>query len=77
MSSFDIGRTLFTKDRLANMRHNIDPTSPNQRMGIAPTGRSLELTFICIFRLADGRLAERWPQFDFYSWMEQLRAGPE
>lgn len=40
---------------------------------IPPTGKRAELTFICIFQVANGRVSARWPQFDFYGWMEQLR----
>ena len=72
--SFD---EVFSKDDRVVVRGRTRGTHKGEFMGIAPTGRSLELTFICIFRLADGRLAERWPQFDFYNWMEQLRAAPE
>lgn len=72
--SFD---EVFSKDDKVVVRGRTRGTHKGEFMGVAPTGRSLELTFICIFRLADGRLAERWPQFDFYGWMEQLRAAPE
>ena len=68
---------VFSKDDKVVVRGSTRGTHKGEFMGIAPTGRSLELTFICIFRIADGRLAERWTQFDFYSWMEQLRAAPE
>jgi len=68
---------VFSKDDKVVVRGRTRGTHKGEFMGIAPTVRSLELTFICIVRIADGRLAERWPQFDFYSWMEQLRAVPE
>jgi len=72
--SFD---ELFSKDDKVVVRGRTRGTHEGEFMGIAPTGRSLELTFICIFRIANGRLAERWPQFDFHNWMEQLRAAQE
>ena len=68
---------VFSKDDKVVVRGRTRGTHEGEFMGIPPTGRSAELTFICIFRIADGRLAERWPQFDFYNWMEQLRAAPE
>ena len=68
---------VFSKDDKVVVRGSTRGTHKGVFMDIAPTGRSLELTFICIFRIDDGRLAERWPQFGFYSWMEQLRAAPE
>ena len=72
--SFD---EVFSKDDRVVVRGRTRGTHKGEFMGVAPTEKSLELTFICIFRLADGRLAERWPQFDFFSWMEELRAAPE
>ena len=68
---------LFSKGDRVVVRGSTRGTHKGEFMDIPPTGRSAELTFICIFRIADGRLAERWPQFDFYGWMEQLRAAPE
>jgi predicted ester cyclase len=45
--------------------------------GFEPTGEEISLTFICIFQVEDGKLTDRWPQFDYYGWLEQLRANAE
>ena len=52
-------------------------THKGEFAGFEPTGEEISLTFICIFRIEDGKLTERWPQFDYNSWLEQLRANAE
>jgi steroid delta-isomerase-like uncharacterized protein len=37
-----------------------------------PTGRRLEADFMCLFRLADGRVAELWPLWDGLGMLRQL-----
>lgn len=41
-------------------------------MGIAPTGRTVAVEFIHIFRVADGRIVERWGVIDAMGLMQQL-----
>ena len=43
-------------------------------MGMAPTGRSMEILGISIFRIAGGQVAEEWEGFDTMSLMQQLGA---
>ncbi len=45
-------------------------------VGVAPTGREVTAEFIHIFRLADGRIAERWGILDAMGLMQQLGAVP-
>ena len=45
-------------------------------MGVAPTGKQASFEFIHIFRLADGRIAERWGVVDAMGLMAQLGALP-
>lgn len=45
-------------------------------LGFAATGRRVTWTAIHIWRVADGRLAERWAEADVFGIVEQLRAGP-
>ena len=52
-------------------------THKGEFAGFDPTGEEITLTFICIFRVEDGRLTDRWPQFDYHGWLEQLRANAE
>lgn len=41
-------------------------------MGIEPTGRRAELRGVNIFRVRDGRIAERWGVLDFAGLVESL-----
>ncbi len=45
-------------------------------VGVSPTGREVTAEFIHIFRLADGRIAERWGILDAMGLMQQLGAVP-
>jgi steroid delta-isomerase-like uncharacterized protein len=44
--------------------------------GIAPTGKSVTIKGIVIWRIADGKVAERWATIDYLSLMQQLGALP-
>jgi predicted ester cyclase len=44
--------------------------------GIAPTGRPITLNGIAIYRVADGRLVERWVVSDLYGALESSGALP-
>jgi predicted ester cyclase len=41
-------------------------------MGIPPTGKAVEFTGIRIFRVADGKIAEGWVDWDTFGLMRQL-----
>jgi steroid delta-isomerase-like uncharacterized protein len=43
-------------------------------LGLAATNRPVEFTGICIVRVADGKIAEAWNNFDFMSMFQQLGA---
>ena len=43
---------------------------------IAPTGRSIMLKGIAIYRVADGKLMERWVVFDLHGLARQLESPP-
>jgi steroid delta-isomerase-like uncharacterized protein len=43
-------------------------------LGFAATNRPVEFTGICIVRVADGKIAEAWNNFDFMSMFQQLGA---
>ena len=51
-------------------------THRSELMGIAPTGRSIEVQGISIFRAADGQLAEEWSVWDALGLLQQLGAIP-
>jgi steroid delta-isomerase-like uncharacterized protein len=45
-------------------------------MGIPPTGKQAAFSAINIFRIADGKIAENWPQVDMMGLMQQLGVVP-
>ncbi|QIO23058.1 ester cyclase [Haloarcula sp. JP-L23] len=47
-------------------------THEGELMGIEPTGREVTLSGIVIFRIDDGRVVERWAQFDTTGMLSQL-----
>lgn len=44
--------------------------------GVAPTGKEITTTGITIFRIADGRIAEEWVNWDTLGLLQQLDAIP-
>ena len=47
-------------------------THQGELMGIAPTGRRIEVTGVGIWRVAEGKIAEAWLIFDAFGMMQQL-----
>jgi predicted ester cyclase len=45
-------------------------------MGIAPTGRRVSIAGMTIDRLADGKIAESWDNYDAMGMMQQLGVIP-
>jgi steroid delta-isomerase-like uncharacterized protein len=52
-------------------------THQGDLMGIAPTGNGVTIKGIDVLRVAEGRIAERWAQFNDLEVMQQLGAIPE
>jgi steroid delta-isomerase-like uncharacterized protein len=50
-------------------------THDGDLMGIPPTGRPVAFTGIRIFRVADGKIAEGWVNWDTFGLMRQLGVG--
>ena len=50
-------------------------THQGELMGIAPTGRRIEVTAVGIWRVADGKIAEACLVFDALGMMQQLGVG--
>jgi predicted ester cyclase len=44
--------------------------------GIEPTGKSVSAGLMIVYRIADGRIAEHWMQFDLSAVLEQLKQVP-
>jgi steroid delta-isomerase-like uncharacterized protein len=51
-------------------------TNSGSMMGMPPTGKAVSVTGIDIFRIAGGKIAERWGNFDMAGLMQQLGVGP-
>ena len=47
-------------------------TNRGEVMGVAPTGRTVSLKGINIFRLREGRIVERWGRLDDLGFLSQL-----
>ncbi|MFB6135716.1 MAG: ester cyclase [Halobacteriaceae archaeon] len=54
------------------MRVTLRGTHEGEFMGVAPTGRSIEVANAVFTRIADGQIAERWVQPDALGLLQQL-----
>jgi predicted ester cyclase len=62
-------------DKVA-VRYSISGTNTGEFMGIPPTNKRIELTSLCIFRLADGKVAEMWVENNSLVMLLQLGVVP-
>lgn len=51
---------LIAESELVTIRWTLHGTNTGPMLGRPPTGQTVELSAIVIFRIADGRIAERW-----------------
>ena len=51
-------------------------TQQGEFLGIPPTGKQATWTGIAIYRIADGKIAERWVNVDNFGTAQQLGATP-
>jgi steroid delta-isomerase-like uncharacterized protein len=51
-------------------------THNGELLGIAPTGNGVTIKGIDVLRVAEGRIVERWSQFNSLEMMQQLGAVP-
>jgi len=51
-------------------------THQGELMGIPPTGKRATVTGIDMFRVAGGKIAEHWGEFDMLGLMQQLGIAP-
>jgi steroid delta-isomerase-like uncharacterized protein len=68
-----------TEDMIANedkvvARLTMTGTNTGEFMGLPPTGKQVKMAGIEMFRLAGGKVVERWAEFDMMSLMQQLGA---
>ncbi|MBI3943188.1 MAG: ester cyclase [Chloroflexi bacterium] len=55
----------------------VQGTHQGDLMGIPATGKSVEITAMEIFRLADGKIAEQWVAVDNLGMLQQVDAVPK
>jgi steroid delta-isomerase-like uncharacterized protein len=58
------------------MRFTIRGTHQGEGMGSSPTGKVITYTGIDIFRIAEGKIVERWGEIDAVGLMRQLGTFP-
>jgi steroid delta-isomerase-like uncharacterized protein len=58
-------------------RFTASGTHRGELMGVAPTGRTVELRGINIFRIRDGHITERWGRLDELGLFQQLGLAAE
>lgn len=51
-------------------------THQHEFMGIPPSGQRIELEEIHIARVVDGKIVERWTQFDMFGLLQQIDGIP-
>lgn len=57
-------------------RHTWQGTHRGDLMGIPPSGKQVTFSMISVFRIAGGKMAEGWVNFDALGMMQQLGAIP-
>ena len=62
-------------DKVA-VRWTVEGTHRGELLGIPPTGRHTRVMGISIYRLAEGKIAEQWEQWDKLDLMRQLGVLP-
>lgn len=70
---------IVAEDNTVAIRVTSRLTHEGEFMGIEPTGQEVQTDGMSFLRLQDGKIVERWAQFDMLGMMEQLGAidGPE
>jgi len=68
---------LVAEGDLVTARWHATGTHQGELMGMPATGRSIDITGIGIDRIADGKIAESWQNFDMLGMLRQLGAVPE
>ena len=62
-------------DRVA-VRFTFEGTHDGRFGGLEPTGKHVSLSNIALYRIEDGKIAERWLESDTLDMLEQLDAEP-
>ncbi len=72
---FDIEDMVEEGDRVA-VRYTARATHTGPFRGLAPTGNNITVAGFALYRLAEGKIVERWEILDQMSLMQQLRSRP-
>ena len=72
---FDVEHLVAEGDMVA-FRLNWSGTHQGEFFGIPPTGTRATVTEMHMFRIADGKVVERWGEWDALGLMQQLGAAP-
>jgi predicted ester cyclase len=67
-------RDVIAEDDKVVVRFKVRGTHKGEFFGVAPTGRTINLDGIIIYRIAGDKIAEHWLQMDVPSLMQQLTA---
>ena len=64
---------LVTENDRVVVRWRLLGTHQAEFYGISPTGKSISMNGIAIYRVAGGKLRERWVVYDFHGLIQQLK----
>ena len=64
--------SLVAEDDIVVERFTASGTHQGEIRGVAPTGQTLELAGINVFRIRDGKIVERWGRLDELGFFRQL-----
>jgi predicted ester cyclase len=67
---------LFSVNDLVVDRVTVRATHTGDFMGIAPTGNQVQFSEMHIARISEGRIAERWGEWDRLTLLQQVSAIP-
>ncbi len=72
---FTVELTIIEGDRMA-VRWAATGTHTGDFRGIAPTGKQINIAGVAIYRVAEGKIVERWSQPDTLGLLQQIGAIP-
>ena len=67
---------LIAEGEKVTMRYSWRGTQKGELMGIAATGKQVTASGISILRIANGKIAEQWDNFDTLGMLQQLGVVP-
>jgi len=62
-------------DKLA-VRYTVEGTQQGGLLGMPPSGKRFHVSALCIYRFAEGKIAENWEQADMLGLLQQLGVLP-